>query len=290
MAAICLGLLCLSKTVYVILVPIVVAFFALTKSESKRSEQLLWFGLPLSIFLCLLLASNWYKFGSPFNTGYTQWSEEARPFTANLFPGFVGFLASKQGSIFMHFPVLLFALIGWPIFFKNRRRQALLTVGLAATLFLVSSAFTNWKGEACYGPRYLLPVLPLVSLPFVHFLDWLSGLTNAALKWLLRGVVTVSLVYSFVLQVGVNSWPFFFWYNLLPIAEDSAASNYLDAHHFGTINIDFIRDGFGFPSRFRTDFVNKLEPEQFVELEGLRAETELNYYWFRKSFKTPPLN
>jgi hypothetical protein len=277
-----LGLLCLSKIVFVIFVPAAIAFFVRSRS-SKQSvgDELIFWWLPLSIFLCLLLATNWYKFGFPFATGYTQWSEESQPFTPNLWPGFVGLTASKQGSMFLHFPVLIFALIGWPMFVKNRCRDARRIGSFAALLFAVACAFTNWKGESCYGPRYLLPVLPLVSLPFVHFVDWLHRFGNKGLKWLMRGAITISFAYSLALQVSVNSLPFFFWYQLLDIADqNAAASNYLDSRTFGTINLDFVRDELGWSFRFRNDFANKLDRDQFLRLEGLRAETKPNYYFF----------
>ncbi|HXM74509.1 MAG TPA: glycosyltransferase family 39 protein [Chthoniobacterales bacterium] len=293
-AAIYLGFLCLCKMVYVILLPAVIVFFALSKRPRFRSEpvtterdklasQLLFFWLPLSIFVCILLAANWYKFGSPLNTGYLQWERETQPFTANLVPALRGFIFSKQWSIFLHFPVLLFALIGWPIFFKKYKSEAMLVAGLGTVLLLANSAFTNWKGEACYGPRYLLPVLPLLSLPFLQAAGWMSALPSKIMKGLIYAMVVSSLTYSFLLQVGVNSLPFLFWYDLYALPENrtsSPAFDYLRSHHFGTINIDFIRYAAGRPSRFHCDYVARLEPSEFVSLEGLKAETRCNYYWF----------
>ena len=282
LAATYLGALCLSRTVFVIFVPIAVAFFAFHQSRSQYQslgDVFLFWWLPLLTFIGLLLATNWWKFGSPFSSGYTQWSEESHPFTTNLWPGISGLIAGKQGSVFLHFPVLVFAVIGWPMFFRSHSREAQLILAFAAVLFVVTSAFVNWKGSSCYGPRYLLPVLPLVSVPFVYSLDWFRQLGGKALRWLLHGLLFASLAYSFVLQIGINSLPFFFWYDLLTIAQQNdAASRYLDAH-FGTISLDFIGDELGWSSRFHNNFATKLDSGQFVKLEGLRVETKPNYYW-----------
>ena len=281
-AAILLGLLCLSRTFFVILVPIAAAFFLFDQTREKNVEfrdAFLFWWLPLSIFIGVLLATNWSKFGSPLATGYTQWNEESHPFSLNVWPGIRGLVLSKNGSVFLYFPVLIFALIGWPIFFKKHGREAQLIVGFAGALLLATSAFANWKGSACYGPRYLLPVLPLASLPFVYFLDWIQNSTSKTARWLSRGVLLVSLAYSFVLQLAVNSLPFFFWYDLLKIAEkNNAASKYLDSH-FGLVEFDFIRGEFGWSSRFQDRFVSKLDSQQFLQFESLRAETKWNYYW-----------
>ena len=283
LAATYLGALCLSRTVFVIFIPIAMAFFVFHQSRRQNQrfgDAFVFWWLPLLIFIGLLLATNWWKFGSPFSSGYTQWGQESRLFTTNLWPGILGLIAGKQGSVLLHFPVVIFALIGWPMFFKIHPREAPLILAFAAALFVVTSAFTNWKGSSCYGPRYLLPVLPLVSVPFVYFVDWIRQLGSQALKWLLRGALFASLAYSFVLQIGVNSLPFFFWYDLLTIAEQNdAAASYLDAH-FGTIGLDFIGDELGWSTRFHNNFVRKLDSEQFVKLESLRVETKPNYYWW----------
>ncbi len=168
------------------------------------------------------------------------------------------------------------------MFYKRHTREARLIISLAAVMFFVTAAFTNWKGSACYGPRYLLPVLPLVSLPFVHFLDWIGELKNGMLTWLWRGTAFAALAYSFALQIGVNTVPFFFWYDLLKIVQQNdAASSYLDAH-FGTVDLDFILDEVGWSSRFHDKFVSKMDSQEFVRFEGLRIETKWNYYWLAK--------
>lgn len=283
LAATYLGALCLSRTVFVICIPIAMVFFHRPRSQNESlGDAFLFWWLPLLIFIALLLATNWWKFDSPFASGYTQWSEESRPFTANVWPGIWGLIGGKQGSVFLHFPVLIFAMIGWPVFFKSHKREAQLIVVFAAVLFMIIAAFTNWKGSSCYGPRYLLPVLPLVSIPFIYFVDWLRQLGSKALRWLVRGILFVSLAYSFVLQIGVNSLPFFFWYDLLTIAQhNDAASNYLDAH-FGTVDLGFIEDELGWSSSFHDNFVTKLDSEQFVKFEALRVETKPNYYWMSR--------
>ena len=113
-----------------------------------------------------MLGSNAYRFGSPFNTGYTQWADERRLFTANIVPALHGFIFSKQKSIFLNFPLMIFALPGWPAFIKHHRFDAITALLFGVVLLVINSAFRHWQGGACYGPRYLLPVAPILSLPF----------------------------------------------------------------------------------------------------------------------------
>ena len=74
-AAIFFGALFLGKTVYTALWPVLVVIWALSKTElvspvtRERRDRflrpLLFFWLPACIFLCILAAANWSKFGSP---------------------------------------------------------------------------------------------------------------------------------------------------------------------------------------------------------------------------------
>ena len=80
-----------------------------------------------------MLGSNAYRFGSPFNIGYTQWVKENDLFTANILPALRGFFFSKQRSIFLNFPLMIFALPGWPAFSKQHRFDAIIALLFGAS-------------------------------------------------------------------------------------------------------------------------------------------------------------
>jgi hypothetical protein len=61
-------------------------------------------------------------------------------------------------------------------------------------------------------------------------------------KLMIRSVIAGALLYSFLLQVEVNTMSFFFWYYLKNAIDDRRTGqpiDYLKSHHFGTINADF---------------------------------------------------
>ena len=146
--------------------------------------------------------------------------DERRLFTANIVPALRGFFFSKQKSIFLNFPLMLFALPGWPAFIKHHRFDAITALLFGVVLLVINSAFRNWQGGACYGPRYLLPVAPILSLPFIHVLGWLARSPDKIYKFAIRSVIAGALLYSFLLQVEVNTMPFFFWYYLKDAIDD----------------------------------------------------------------------
>jgi hypothetical protein len=72
-------------------------------------------------------------------------------------------------------------------------------------LLVVNSAFRNWQGAACYGPRYLLPIAPIPSLPFIHVLGWLAQSPDKIYKVMIRSMIACALLYSFLLQVEAQA-------------------------------------------------------------------------------------
>ena len=301
-AGIFLGALCLSKNVYLILLPVVAGLFALAqlrgsaevggagRHHRRLSSYVLWFWLPLGLLLCLMLGSNAYRFGSPFNTGYTQWVQESRLFRADIIPALAGFLFSKQRSIFLNFPLMIFALPGWLTFGKQHRFDAITALFFGGVLLVINAAFRNWQGNSCYGPRYLLPVAPILSLPFIHVLEWLARSRDKICKPAVGSVMIGALLYSFVLQVEVNTLPFFFWYYLKGTLEDRRSGrpvNYLNSHHFGTINGDYLIYLKCGSSPFKDQIISHLSSDEEDNMDGVEDSATSNYYWFRHLLPKP---
>lgn len=286
-AACSFGVLCLCKTVFVALLP-VIAFLLLFRHDSSSASarfrgQFMAFWLPVALCLVVLLVTNWAKFDSALNTGYTQWQEEQQLFTSNVLPALRGYLFDRQQSIFVHFPVLIFALPAWPIFLKRNRPDAVAALLLASVLIILHAARPEWRGAAGYGPRYLLPVAPILAIPFVHCLNWLAALSSRMTRAVSAVLLATILGWSLLLQVALNSLPFYFWNELVAIADDpeeTGASEYLHAHHLGTVDLEFLCYARGYRSRFVRGMVDRLTPAGFARLEGLKAETNFNSYWY----------
>ncbi len=95
-------------------------------------------------------------------------------------------------------PPVLAGLIGLGFLARTRRAEALLC-GAAGGLFVLIYSFdTGWHGGACWGPRYLLPVLPLLMLPFGALATrvWAARRTG-------RGQVGLALLGVLLLAGGV---------------------------------------------------------------------------------------
>ena len=223
-AGLFLGALIMVKEVYVLAIPIALAVTfgyevargrllrSLHRPQDRRAPlvSLFWIGLPLGLCFAVLLCMNAYQFGSPFEAGYSQWQQRGQPvFSGSFLSGFCGFLFDIQFSIFLNFPILIFALPGFHAFWRKFPFDLALSSAIALALLLVQSKLLNWQGLWCYGPRYMLAVLPLLSLPFIMTLEYLIR-RRRTWKALLGSVVVASaLFYSCCLQFAVNTLPFF---------------------------------------------------------------------------------
>jgi len=156
-------------------------------------------GLPLKRFLipaqglALALAGhalyNWVRFGTPFETGYGA-QASASAFTTPLLVGLYGLLLSSGKGVLWFAPALWLVPSGWsrmragavpprpaaetPMVWRTEGAGRVASWGIAAAwavgLFLYAR-FQHWAGDGSFGPRYLIPLLPLAFLPVAFALE-----------------------------------------------------------------------------------------------------------------------
>ncbi len=111
------------------------------------------------------LGYEWYKF-PPGTTG-----DHARlldkyvpPWPGNLLAGVNGLLLSPAAGVFWYCPPLLLGLAGL-IRWRRREPRFFEAILVASAVFVVFiSSMTFFKGDLCWGPRYLTPVFALLWL------------------------------------------------------------------------------------------------------------------------------
>jgi hypothetical protein len=111
------------------------------------------------------------RFGSPFSTGYGisgDYHDMHPPHSLQaLWEGIYGPLLSPGKGLFLYAPVLL--LLPWAAvrFVRGYGRDALLLLlGIAAIDVLAhANTLIVWLGGWAWGPRFLIPIIPIVLLP-----------------------------------------------------------------------------------------------------------------------------
>jgi hypothetical protein len=157
-----LGLAIYTRERSVIFLPPYVLYVFLTQ---PRWQWTRWaaFLIPIGIAGLLIGAWNWARFGSPFMTSYTAWQPETG-FGTPIVVGVFGLWFSAGKGFLFYNPIVWLGLIGLLSLWRRDRALAAL-IGLSVlipTLFF--ARYDLWTGGWNWGPRYLLPLLPLLVL------------------------------------------------------------------------------------------------------------------------------
>ena len=143
-------------------------------TEQERWGRAFSFLLPLGLALVGLASYNADRFGSPLESGYgianrIDWfaNRDAHPphTLASLAQGFYGLLLSPGKGLLEYAPPLLLAPFGAALLWARRRAETGLLLSLFS-IYLVAHAnvLIRWLGGWSWGPRFLIPVLPLALL------------------------------------------------------------------------------------------------------------------------------
>jgi len=187
------GMLVNSKYVFVLALPGALLFLLVCAYREKRVRPVLralaWPLLPGAAFLVAILWYNWARTGSLFSSGYPSLAGLADSvLRESLFVGLWSYCFSFGKSIFLYNPPLVLSVLALPLVL---RRHAVLWWGLGLTagpIVCLYSKFVFWSGDWCWGPRYLLFVVPLLLLPAVFLVEELLA-ARKRLALLLCGLV-----------------------------------------------------------------------------------------------------
>jgi len=162
------GVSVVARTAHLALLPLalLVAAHALaTLDGGYRSGQRVRLAAALASGLAGALAVvgwwNWLRFGSLWNSGY---GEELTKWTTPPLVGLAGLLFSPGRGLLPHFPLVLVACATTPAAWRISRRATLFAWGTLATLLAVYCRWHGWDGGWCWGPRFLVPAVPLLVL------------------------------------------------------------------------------------------------------------------------------
>ena len=178
---------------YALLIPLYWWLGAEPNSGRKTGSLLLIF---LGFLPPILIEIFWNvaRFGNPYDFGYnltdsTQASYDA--FNAPYLTGFLGQLFNLQTGLIWYAAPLLVSLLG---FHSLYRLHPAVAITAAAGLFLPLSfyaKFSNWAGEISWGPRFLLPALPLLAVACVPV--WQQCFEKGRYRRLLYGTFFLGL-------------------------------------------------------------------------------------------------
>lgn len=187
------GFAVLTRTAFLVVVPIFAAWLIVTgaESHSKRKRALFGFVVPVAAAAVILGWVNWLKWGSPFDSGL---HDAYMIFSTDLWFGLTGLLVSPGKGLLLYAPVLLVSIVFAPSLWRAGRAEVLLALAVTAAYLGVYARWYDWPGGLAWGPRFLIPLIaPWLALTAralaVHPLSsrrWLlgTGLVGAGIQFL----------------------------------------------------------------------------------------------------------
>jgi hypothetical protein len=119
---------------------------------------------PMAIAVAAHCAVNWMKFGSPF--GVVRIVDHPSLGLSSFVLALLGLLISPGRGVLVFFPIAVLAPLGAVRMARIPRLRPYALAGGALVLFhlLFFAAWPIWWGGGCWGPRFMVPVIPVLAL------------------------------------------------------------------------------------------------------------------------------
>ena len=176
------GLLLLAKFPLAVMPGFAGLFLVSNEWGWRQWRSFLGYGaLGAAPFLAAFLVYNYIRFGGVLEQGYSDPRTLEIGFGTPFYSGLHGLLFSSGKSVFLYAPVLLISLFGIAALWRRQRATSVFALSFAAFLFGMMSLWWSGLGDWGWGPRLVLPAVPVLCLfalePLVHW----RGIRRAAL-------------------------------------------------------------------------------------------------------------
>jgi hypothetical protein len=218
------GMILTRQTAVFIVMPVLVwAFYRWLRCKPSRwFYKIVVFLLPLAFSQLITWTYNYYRFGDILEYGYQRVGWDTP-----LLTGLYSLLLSPGKGLLIFSPVLLLGIIGWP--FIKRKDLAWLILGIGAAYLLPHAMYRDWSGGGGWGPRLLLPIIPVCLLPSGMVIEkWKRNLFG---RFALVFILAVSMIIQ-VLGISMN------WARHLQRVFDgsSSPSEYFNRVHYSWVD------------------------------------------------------
>ena len=155
----------------ILVVPVAIFLFLQTiRRHGFDWQRVIGLLTPLLIAISLLALYNWVRFGTMTQTGY-HFGEQQEGFTTPTWFGVVGLLFSPARGLFWYSPTILLSLLGAWRFGRGRRELSFMIAFVTIGCLVIFGSWWQWWGGWVWGPRFLVPAIPLLALPTLGWLE-----------------------------------------------------------------------------------------------------------------------
>jgi len=236
-----------AKLTSVIVLPIYAAAMFYSLRSVRWRTRLVLAGILLSGGLALCFSMLYFRRGSPFPSALLEFFHAflqvpPRVIATRMY----GLLLSPGKGLLLFSPVLFLSLFGLPAFWRQARAEFLVIGGVLTVYLLSYGQYSVWWGGTCWGPRFLVPVVPLLILPTAEVVSK-RGWHWRVLTIVITGIsLTIQLTASTVnyltycLSITPNPYPdpentVWLWPSGLPISPVAGQLRTWHPRHFDVL-------------------------------------------------------
>ena len=195
------GLIALSagaSYAYLVAVPVFGIYLALQirQAPGRSWMRLVAFGVGCLAGLIIWPLANQLRFGDWLGTGYSLQTETLR--LAGAATRLYGLVLSPYRGLIWYVPLALAAPLGYVMLYRRRSLEGLLCAGLTLAVIGIYSLWTVWWGAVNWGPRYLVPLMPILCLGLAPIWEWVF---DRRASRILRGAFCALVVLSVGVQI-----------------------------------------------------------------------------------------
>jgi hypothetical protein len=189
-AGVALALLLVVRLEFLVLLPAL--WFHAWRNWRAAPPSFQWLAAGAAFGLAVNGVVNYWR-GDPVILG--DYGGEA--FTTPLWTGLEGLLVSPGKGLVWFAPAAAAGLALVPWLWRRMPHVGLLVASLSLTLLIVVACWWTWHGARSWGPRLLVPLMPVLVLPLAWvFDDWQAR--TASCRWTLVTLIAAS--------IGVQLW------------------------------------------------------------------------------------
>jgi hypothetical protein len=158
----------------------------------QRGSRALAIGLPLAVAFACWLAYNDARFGSALETGNLgtdPQDDQTLHLGMATLTGVAGLLFSPGRSLFLYVPLALASLPAMLGLWRRDRALAGLLSAIVASCLVLYGSLHFWEGLRGYGPRYLVPLLPILIVPLAGWMRRNGGVRREAVILMVASAV-----------------------------------------------------------------------------------------------------
>lgn len=185
----------------------------------KIKKHILYFISGFIIGVAPLFIYNFFIFHNPFTISTNYPDPDISPcFYGNIYLSYCGkeypiyydfytfvfkilrLLFYPYRGLFIYMPFLLFSLFGLKKLYEKNRELSIFIILLFLLYLVANGYYAYWFGGASFGPRYLLVVLPFLSIPLVYLI---KSDKKIYYKFILIILLSIS-IFHIILGTGGN--------------------------------------------------------------------------------------